>query len=325
MATIMLRSSLLLHLALIGGGCGFPVPELPRLDGDEEATETAGTSTGGSASATSTTGSRPTTSSDSVDSSTTVLDPPSTEVDDDGGSTFIVDPTCGGPQDDGFGVRCSIIECSVAEQDCPEGEKCTPWANDGGPVWTAARCGPIVDDPAGLGEPCTVEGSPVSGFDDCQLGAMCFAVDPRTLQGTCVALCDEDDPSSCPDGEVCVAHDDYQPYVCLPRCDPTEPSACAADESCRPIGEELLCVPTVTLPEGLPCGTAEQHCAVEQACVSADALADCAEPACCTAWCDLSAPAPDLPCAATPGEVCRPYFDMPPTGYEHVGACGLPA
>ena len=32
----------------------------------------------------------------------------------------------------------------------------------------------------------------------------------------------------------------------------------------------------------------------------------------------------DLACAAVPGEVCRPYFDPPPKGQEHVGVRALP-
>jgi hypothetical protein len=35
------------------------------------------------------------------------------------------------------------IECDVFAQDCPDGFKCMPWANDGGGSWNAAKCSPV--------------------------------------------------------------------------------------------------------------------------------------------------------------------------------------
>lgn len=77
------------------------------------------------------------------------------------GGLFLSEPDGGGT---GF-------ECDVFAQDCPPGEKCVPWANDGGGVWNATRCSPVDDDPAAPGEPCTVEGGPTSGIDDCDAQA----------------------------------------------------------------------------------------------------------------------------------------------------------
>ncbi|MEX1364969.1 MAG: hypothetical protein AB1Z98_17710, partial [Nannocystaceae bacterium] len=31
-------------------------------------------------------------------------------------------------------------QCSLFAQDCPDGEKCMPWANDGGDAWNATIC-----------------------------------------------------------------------------------------------------------------------------------------------------------------------------------------
>src|SRR5690606_7229360 len=42
----------------------------------------------------------------------------------------------------------STAECDVFAQDCPPGEKCTFWADDGGSSWNALKCVPVVDDPA---------------------------------------------------------------------------------------------------------------------------------------------------------------------------------
>ena len=73
--------------------------------------------------------------------------------------------------------------CSTFAQDCPPGFKCMPWASDGGNSWNATRCVPIAPDPNAPGEPCTVEGSGVSGLDDCDGTSMCWDVDPDTLEG----------------------------------------------------------------------------------------------------------------------------------------------
>ena len=43
-------------------------------------------------------------------------------------------------------------QCNPFTQDCPEGEKCMPWANDGGGSWNATRCSPISDNPGEPGE-----------------------------------------------------------------------------------------------------------------------------------------------------------------------------
>ena len=46
------------------------------------------------------------------------------------------------PDDGGTGV----FECDLWGQDCPDGEKCMPWASNGG-TWNATRCSPVVDSP----------------------------------------------------------------------------------------------------------------------------------------------------------------------------------
>jgi len=317
----MTRScSLALSFALMGA-CGVP-PAPPAFDESSGATGMVDSSTGAGVSATSTTGGLPATSADTTLGSSTSGGSGGSSSESEG--DFIIRPDGGGCLFTGeFELRCS--RCDIAAQDCPAGEKCVPWANDGGELWNASRCSPVPENPAGLGEPCMAEGSPVSGFDDCELGALCFGVDPRTLQGTCSALCDQYQPDTCGVDEVCAASTYFEPQVCLPRCDPFDPATCAPDETCRDIGEDAVCVPNVTLPQGLWCGAPDQYCAVDEACMWADLLASCADSRCCRPWCDLSAPDPDLPCTAVPGEVCRPFSDMPPAGYEHVGVCGLPA
>jgi hypothetical protein len=321
--SLVLRSTMLLLLASGGLACVVEEPP-PDQEGSGTTTVAADSSTGSNVSVTSTTGGL-------ADSTTTTASEPATTsssgATDETAGVFIMTPDGGvcvfEGVPDGFQPRCTL-ECDIAVQDCPRDEKCMPWANDGGDAWNATRCSPIPENPAGLGEPCMVEGSPVSGIDDCDLGLLCFGVDPRTLQGTCTALCDQHDETSCGPDEVCVDYDDFAPFVCLPRCDPFDPGSCAAGETCRQIDEDLLCVPDVVLPQGLDCGADEQYCAPDQACQPDAELGNCTDPECCSLFCDLSAPNPDLPCFAMPAELCRPFFDEPPPGYEHVGVCGLP-
>lgn len=73
--------------------------------------------------------------------------------------------------------------CDLFTNDCPDGTKCMAVAEvDGGP-WTATACMPLVDDPVGVGEPCTVQDSPTSGLDDCEAQAVCWYVDPALAGG----------------------------------------------------------------------------------------------------------------------------------------------
>jgi Mg-chelatase subunit ChlD len=108
------------------------------------------------------------------------------------------------------------FECDLFAQDCPAGEKCVPWANDGGGEWNATRCSPIADDPAAAGKPCTVEGGPTSGIDDCSQGSLCWDVD-RTNEGTCVSMCTGDASNPmCQGDQWCYVGHDGSVAVCLP-------------------------------------------------------------------------------------------------------------
>jgi hypothetical protein len=102
-----------------------------------DATTSGGTSTGGGAAATTSGGGTIATSADAV---TTSEPDPTLPVDETGSSSTEVDPSAGFIVDpDGGGPS---IECDQWAQDCPPGEKCMPWANDGGSSWNATRCFP---------------------------------------------------------------------------------------------------------------------------------------------------------------------------------------
>jgi hypothetical protein len=216
----------------------------------------------------------------------------------------------------------SSEECDLWAQDCPPGEKCMPWANDGGNAWNAAKCSSIQRDPDEIGESCTVQESGVSGIDSCEAGSMCFHVDADN-EGTCVAFCkgDETNPICDAPDHVCPISGDGILNLCLPTCDPLAPD-CAQGDMCIPTHNEwFICAPDVSGDAGAdgdPCEFVNV-CDPGLVCAPAEVLPDCEASGCCTPYCDLQAP----DCAAD--EVCVPYFEPgnAPPGYENVGICGV--
>ena len=236
------------------------------------------------------------------------------------GVGFIEDP-------DGGGVS---FECDLFAQDCPEGEKCMPWANDGGTAWNATRCSPISDNPGQAGDMCTVEGSGVSGIDDCDIGSMCWDVDPETNMGTCVALCtgDEADPICEDPDTACAIVNEGAIVLCLPSCDPLLQD-CPDGQACYPINDDFLCVPDASGEMGVygdPCEFINA-CDPGLMCLGAAAVPDCTgSQGCCSEVCDTSDPSGDAQCSGA-DQACEPWYEegAAPPGYEDVGACALPA
>jgi hypothetical protein len=225
----------------------------------------------------------------------------------------------------GYAFHCSQ-SCDLWSQDCPRGQKCAPWANDGGNVWNATKCAPLDPSPRPLGDPCTVEGGATSGIDNCEVGGFCFAVDPITHMGTCIALCSgsESDPE-CPASTECMVANDGALPICLPPCDPLA-DVCVVDEACRPASygaNTFFC-----LPVGIVVGCHDLGgCGFDELCVPPDLHPDCGEDeGCCTTWCDLIDPVTaDAQCdMQLPGSVCTPYLvdDAPVPGHETLGYCG---
>ena len=100
-------------------------------------------------------------------------------------------------------------------------------------------------DPDAAGQPCAVEGSGVSGIDSCELGSMCFFVDPETNEGTCVALCvgTPELPSCGSPTEVCTTSNDGVLNLCLLSCDPKAPN-CPAGQECLDLEQGHVCGPS---------------------------------------------------------------------------------
>jgi hypothetical protein len=152
---------------------------------------------------------------------------------------------------------------------------------------------------------------------------ICWYVDRKTNEGTCVAFCiDQEDPTCDDPDTMCMLNGDGVLILCLPLCDPLMQD-CPAGEACYPIpGERYACAPDITDGEGLfgePC-SALNGCAPGFFCGDGQSVPDCSESACCNAFCDLNQP---NTCPGA-GQVCVPMFENPPPGMEHVGRCSLP-
>ncbi len=217
------------------------------------------------------------------------------------------------------------INCDLWAQDCPEGEKCMPWANDGGRVWNANKCVPIHPDPKGQYEPCAVEGSPVSGIDDCDIHHMCFYVHPDTLQGVCLSMCigSEANPQ-CPNPEeFCSIHDDGTLTLCQRECDPLM-SDCPAGMTCnRDFGYRFMCGADHSGSYGDACDYLDS-CGPDLFCLEASFVPGCTDTRCCTEFCDLRQADPSSQCTGEPeGAECVAWYWEAPPGYELLGICRL--
>lgn len=223
-------------------------------------------------------------------------------------------------------------QCDVWAQDCSAGEKCMPWDAQGGGSWSSTRCTPLAPSPAQPGDECTVEQSGVSGIDDCELGSMCWDVDPETQVGTCVAFCQGSLSShTCDDpGTVCSIFNEGVLILCLPQCDPLVQD-CGDSQGCYGGENGFVCIPDASGPDsgsyGDPCGFVNV-CDPGLFCAGASAVPDCqGAQGCCSEFCDANAPDGASACSgAAGGQACVPWYEegQAPPGYEDVGACVIP-
>jgi hypothetical protein len=231
----------------------------------------------------------------------------------------------GCPVDGGF----SPNECDQWVQDCPVGEKCMPFDSDGDNRWDALKCVPVAPNPGKPGEPCLVEGSDVSGIDDCELGAMCWKVDDETGTGVCAAMCTgtPDQPVCAEPGTACFDASLAVVTLCLPSCDPVLPD-CPDGETCIHSAQQpnnFVCFLDASGEEGQEFDPCEftNVCDPGLLCANPALATECDPDAwgCCLAWCDLTMPA----CNAE-GAECLAWFEegQGPPELQHVGVCGIP-
>lgn len=209
--------------------------------------------------------------------------------------------------DDGGG---GYFECDLWAEDCPCGEKCMPYANDGIQTWHATRCSPIAPDPRARGESCTVQGA-YSGIDDCELHTMCWNVDPASGTGVCVAMCGgtEENPNCENNCESCIVPSDGVQALCIVPCDPLVPATCDEDYVCVPSANASFhCRAQSGDHDGV--GAACGHfrdCDPGLFCAEAGSVPSCEGPRCCAPYCNPAAA--DTCDALLPGTTCVPWHD----------------
>jgi hypothetical protein len=325
----MLRLSAAPALFAVAVACG---PGLPGADTDGGSGTDAvtGTDTGSSPNL----DSGASAGADSLDSPTPTTEPPDPTV------PVTTDGTSGSP-DDGThdstdsGVKFIVAydggigePCDIWQQDCPAGEKCTPWAEDGGAAWNSTHCVPIVPDPDPMGAPCTVDGRPTSGIDTCDAEGMCFFLDQDTGVGQCVPFC-----IGSPEAPLCAERDQYCTIsgdgvlnICIPTCDPLNPVVCDESQVCIPVGGGgFVCAPEAEDAAGY--GEACEFlngCAPGLVCMGDEPIPGCE--ICCSSYCDLALGNPDAQCPDQAlGQTCVPWFrsGRAPEGLENVGVCAM--
>lgn len=220
----------------------------------------------------------------------------------------------------------SAIQCSVWEQDCPEGEKCIAYAQQGDDPWDATRCSPVPNDPQAAGSECHASEGRKGGVDDCDVGLMCWSVDEETNIGVCIQLCtgDSETPQCENPNASCKITNGGVLNLCQEDCDPLL-QGCREGEGCYPVNNRFTCTQDRSFEGG---GQAEpcsflNGCDEGLFCTAAASVAGCPEgaPACCTNFCEVG---DDSPC--TDGAVCESFYedDAAPPGLEKVGGCAVP-
>jgi hypothetical protein len=205
-------------------------------------------------------------------------------------------------------------DCDTFQQDCPEGEKCVPYASRGG-GWDAEKCVYVLGDQQ-PGEACVYAG-PIEATDDCDATSICW-------EGICTAMCTGSEAMPmCPLPTSCVLSGDGVLALCLADCNPLLQD-CPPEHGCYWAGEDFVCVQTIPDPlaPAQPCAGLDE-CAVGSMCIDAVILPNCPGLGCCTPFCDIEAPGQ---CDAIPGTSCVSFWDgtEPVPGYENVGVCIIP-
>lgn len=206
-------------------------------------------------------------------------------------------------------------ECDPFAQDCPEGEKCVPYASTG-TTWNANKCVPVSGD-GQVGESCS-SGGIVEATDSCGADSVCWDVQEVEggLLGVCTAYCSGTaDVPSCPDGTNCSVSNQGSVTLCLTQCDPIAQD-CPEGLACVWANDSFSCVLASPGNEaGAPCSQSE--CGVGLLCVEGQFVPGCLDSACCAPYCSLAAPSCPWPEAA-----CVPFFESDPVpGFEDVGVC----
>jgi hypothetical protein len=307
--------------ALALASCGDSKGQSSATTATTQNPSTDGSSGTDSDGSTSSASSSTTTSGGTSTSGTTAVDPTT-------GGTTTTAGSCEGficPPDGGGG---GVKECDVWTQDCPAGEKCVPWADDGGGSWNATKCEMIPQNPGQEGDPCTYEGSGVSGVDSCDKGLLCWYFDGMG-GGSCIDMCDgSPDAQMCDMGQLCDVSNDGVLILCLNTCDPLI-TDCPPGQICfaAQSGTDFICdfdASGETGAYGDPCEYINV-CDPGHFCADATAVPGCDAAGCCSPYCNLMEP--NTCPGADMGQECVPWYPMgmAPPGQENIGGCAIPA
>jgi hypothetical protein len=247
-----------------------------------------------------------------------------------GGTDSGIGPSDPGSSSSGCGfINCGDMpggggECDVFAQDCPDGQKCMPWANDGGSSWNATICTPVDAMPGLVGDDCQAEGGGLSGIDTCDKGLICWFLDPEN-KGTCIDMCEgTPEAPTCPDpGQTCDISNDGVIIVCLDTCNPLV-QECPDGQICFFDGvNEFICDFDASGEEGQyqdPCAYINV-CDYGLFCADPMGVPDCdSGDGCCAPYCSIMDPQCPM------GTMCEPWYTegTAPPGQEDIGACLIP-
>ena len=222
------------------------------------------------------------------------------------------------------GGKPSAVEtCDVYAQDCPAGQKCNPYADDGGSTWNSLGCFPLGPAPGKPGDACSSEGT--LGPDTCEAGAFC-RWDVQAGGSYCQPLCgcSQENPS-CGEQEKCVQYNFGVLPLCKPMCDPLTTQPCPDGQVCvKGQFADFFCSADASGDKGAlrdPC-QGQNDCDPGFSCeagpyVPGGCLFDAQH--CCTPLCDLDEP------VCPEGSHCLEYFGgfglEAPVCLEDVGFC----
>ena len=208
------------------------------------------------------------------------------------------------------------FECDNFAQDCPEGQKCTAWAEGGGGSWNALKCVPVMGDKQ-PGEPCFAPEGGTGGLDDCAEAVMCWDVDENNM-GVCVALCSgSPEAPVCPDDGPCTIAGGGELNLCLLACNPLVQD-CPGTDLCVPVPnneEYFACILDASGEEGQVNDGCElaNECDKGLACLDTAGASSACDPqaaGCCQPFCEF----PDGVCP-NPDQACVQWYDpveLPP-------------
>ncbi|HVI01069.1 MAG TPA: hypothetical protein VM869_20265 [Enhygromyxa sp.] len=233
----------------------------------------------------------------------------------------------GDPEDEDEGTETFSFVPDVEEhtcdpwmQDCPPGEKCVPYSIGGGP-WDSNKCVEVSGD-GQPGDTCSYDGITIA-TDSCGADSHCWDVMDidGQLQGVCTSFCEGNaNEPICGPETACLIANDGAINLCVTTCDPLSQD-CGSGLGCFWANDNFQCIFTAgEILSGEPCGFIND-CAPGNLCATAEVLPVCNGSACCTPYCDLTAPQ-----CADPATECSAFFEegTAPPNYESVGVCILP-